>query len=76
MEKLLFEVREQYDTRHGGPFDRGAADSYYGEETDPHYYVKGTGMSPRVEKDQMTDEEIEAYYAGYEWNEKFGGKKY
>ena len=28
-----------YDRRHGGPFDRGGADSYYGRGLDPHYYL-------------------------------------
>ena len=23
---------------HGGPYDRGSADSYYGRGRDPHYY--------------------------------------
>ena len=61
--------------RHGGPFDRGSADSYYGRGTRPHYYVGGTGMSDRVEKDDMTDEEVKQYYAGYEYNEQQGDKK-
>lgn len=64
-----------YDQRHGGPFDRGAADSYYSRPSDPHYYVGGTYMSDRVELKDMTPEELEAYNAGYEWNEQFGGKK-
>lgn len=65
----------QYDNRHGGPFDRGSADNYYGRVFNPHYYVGGTGMSALVEKDQMTAAEIVAYTAGFEWNEKFGDKK-
>lgn len=56
-------------TRHGGPFDRGSADSYYGRGYRPHYYVNGTGTSPRVPMEEMTQEEIDAYGAGYEWNE-------
>ena len=27
-----------YDARHGGPFDRGTADSYYSREFNPHYF--------------------------------------
>lgn len=64
-----------YDKRHGGPFDRGSADSYYGREFSPHYYVAGTSTSPRVELEAMTAEEIVAYSAGYEYNEKYGDKK-
>jgi hypothetical protein len=74
MEYGTFEGK-QYDNRHGGAFDRGSADNYYRRPFDPHYYVGGTGMSDRVEKDQMTAEEIEAYTAGFKWNEKFGDKK-
>lgn len=55
-----------YDRRHGGPYDRGSADYYYGRSFDPHYYVGGTGTSPRIEKSSMTEEEIAAYTAGYD----------
>jgi hypothetical protein len=56
------------NTRHGGPFDRGSADSYYGRRPEPHYYVAGTRTSPLVSKEEMTQEEIDAYWAGYEYN--------
>ena len=65
----------EYDDRHGGPFDRGAADSWYGRNIDPHYYVGDTNFSDRIELIQMGKQEIEAYLAGYNWNEQFGGKK-
>jgi len=65
----------KYDERHGGPFDRGSADSYYGRGLNPHYYKGATYSSERVERDQMTAEEIEAYYAGYDENEESGNKK-
>ena len=64
-----------YDQRHGGPFDRGAADSYYGRGYNPHFYEGATQMSPRVELDNMTAEDIVAYTAGYRYNEKHGDKK-
>jgi hypothetical protein len=66
---------KQYDDRHGGAFDRGSADSYYGRPQVPHYYVGGTATSERKESSDMTIEEIQAYWAGYAWNEQFGGKK-
>ena len=65
----------EYDKRHGGPFDRGSADSHYDRPFDPHYYVAGTSTSPRVELAKMTAAEITAYTAGYKWNEQFGDKK-
>ncbi len=66
---------KEYDNRHGGAFDRGSADSYYRRGRVPHYYVGGTGMSDRVEQADMTEAEIEAYNAGYDWNEQYGDKK-
>ena len=55
--------------RHGGPFDRGSADSYYGRGCNPHYFIHGTHTSPCVDREQMTDEQIKQYYAGFEYNE-------
>jgi len=54
-----------YDKRHGGAYDRGSADAWYGREVNPHYYLGDTYQSPKVEKADMTEEEIAAYMAGY-----------
>lgn len=54
-----------FNTRHGGPFDRGAADAYYGRPAIPHYFVGNTYSSPKVTADKMTAEEIDAYYEGF-----------
>ena len=62
-----------YDSRHGGCFDRGSADSYYHRPRDPHYYTQGTGTSDKVT--ELTESEIEAYHAGYDYNEEYGDKK-
>ena len=64
-----------YDKVHGGPFDRGSADSYYGRPRDPHYWPEGTYNGRRREISEMSAEEVQAYLAGYEWNEKFGDRK-
>lgn len=64
-----------YDKRHGGAWDRGSADSYYGRSAIPHYFKGNTYTSEKVEAKDMLIGEIEAYYAGYEWNEKHGDKK-
>ena len=64
-----------YDERHGGPYDRGTADSYYGREYNPHYYVGDSYNSPRIELAQMTALEIVAYTAGFKDNERSGNKK-
>jgi len=72
---LIEDPRTRYDQRHGGPFDRGSADSWYNRSFDPHYYSGDTHTTTRVGLADMTAEEIVAYTAGYHWNEKFGGKK-
>jgi hypothetical protein len=60
-----------YDMRHGGPYDRGSADSYYRRSPEPHYYRGGTGTSEIVTEAEMTPAEIEAYLAGYRENDDF-----
>ena len=64
-----------YDKRHGGPYDRGSADSYYGRGYNPHYYTGDTYSSDRVELQDMTPEEITAYTKGYNDNEEDGNFK-
>jgi hypothetical protein len=63
----------KYSERHGGPYDRGSADSYYGRGFKPHYFVGGTATSPEVV--DLTDEEIAAYTAGFNDNEASGNFK-
>lgn len=64
-----------FDTRHGGPFDRGNADYWYNRGYDPHYYTGGTYTSERVTRDDMTAEELAEYRAGYELAEQQGDQK-
>lgn len=66
---------KMYDTVHGGPYDRGSADSYYHRPRKPHYWPEGTLKGTEVTEDLMTNEEIEAYNAGYDYNEAIGDKK-
>ena len=70
-------VREHImiDARHGGPYDRGMADSYYRRGRTPHYYLGDTGNSPRVLAKDMTLDEIAAYHAGFDDNEEDGNFK-
>jgi hypothetical protein len=65
----------QFDRKkHGSLYDRGSADSYYGRRCDPHYGGVGGDSGPRVDQGLSIDEVAE-YYAGYEYNERFGDKK-
>jgi hypothetical protein len=63
---LSFDTQQSYDMRHGGPWDRGSADAYYGRKRTPHYFKGPSYQSERVDEEDMTPEEIEAYNAGYE----------
>jgi hypothetical protein len=64
-----------YDQRHGGPYDRGSADSYYNRPFNPHFFVGRTYNSRRIDMADMVAEEIVAYTKGYNDNEKSGCKK-
>ena len=67
----ILKAEPQFDRqRHGGLYDRGTADSYYRRSPDPHWYPDGTYNGAKITN--LTVEEIEEYYAGYEYNEKFG----
>ena len=70
-------IREhiEIDARHGGPYDRGSADSYYRRGRQPHYYMANPGSSPRVDYKDMTADEVEVYNAGYDDNEEAGDYK-
>jgi hypothetical protein len=65
----------EFDTRHGGAFDRGTADSYYGRPRNPHYFEGMTYQSKMIGKGNMTEAELHAYDAGYDYNEEIGNKK-
>jgi hypothetical protein len=65
----------EYDKRHGGPYDRGGADSYYGRPFNPHYFVGDTHFSDKVSLEEMSPEEIVAYTKGYNDNEEAGDFK-
>jgi hypothetical protein len=59
--------------QHGSLFDRGSADSYYGRCGDPHYGGVGGDSGDRVSVND--DDSVAEYYAGYEYNERYGDKK-
>jgi hypothetical protein len=64
-----------YDQRQGGPYDRGQADSHYGRDYWPHYFVRDTHRSPRIDLAQMTAHDIMAFTSGFNFNEANGDKK-
>jgi hypothetical protein len=60
---------------HGLAFDRGSADSWYSRSIEPHYWTDGSYGGEQIVVENMTQEEVEAYLAGYHLNEEDGGKK-
>lgn len=64
---MIVEMKNEvtnYDKRHGSPYDRGAADAYYGRRFYPHY--NAWDKSPvRVEILDPDAPEYDAYMAGY-----------
>ena len=53
------------DQRHGGAYDRGSADAYYGRPFAPHYYVGDTYSTERVAITDDTSPEFRDYMLGY-----------
>ena len=52
-----------HDMRNGSPYDRGAADAYYGRDRSPHKYPFGSYTGERIE---LTDpDEVAAYDVGF-----------
>ena len=62
-----------YQQQHGNWFDRGSADSYYGRAPNPHRGGVGGNSGPRIAASEPF--EVEAYMAGYAYNEQHGDKK-
>jgi len=68
-----YKVGDEHPTsrrRHGSPYDRGSADSYYQRGINPHYYEGGTYTSERVDITDKNSVEYKEYMAGYNDNEK------
>ena len=59
--------------KHGSPEDRGAADRYYGRAFNPHW-EDHSGKYRRIEAQDMSRAEIEAYQFGYD--NEIGEKEY
>ena len=62
-----------YDQRHGGPFDRGGADYWYGRPFRPHYFEGGTYQSEEIT--DLDADQVAAYRAGYAAAEAQGDQK-
>ena len=70
------ELKAKYDQSHGSPFDVGCCDSYYYRPETPNYWKGGSKIrGTHVFEADMTARQIEAYHAGYAYNEWLGDKK-
>lgn len=65
----------EIDKRHGGPYDRGRADSYYRRDRRPHFFSDATHRSDEIEERFMTKQQIAEYNLGYYENEVAGDFK-
>jgi hypothetical protein len=70
---MLKQTEIEMENRHGGLYDRGGADSYYGRPRNPHYFVGATYTSEKIT--DLTAEQIAEYNRGYDDNEANGDKK-
>ena len=61
--------------KHGSPYDRGGADSYYGRPYAPHYWPEGTYNGCLVPYEDMSTAQVKEYYTGYNDNEAAGNFK-
>ena len=69
------QIADTADRRHGGPWDRGGADCYYGRGPSPHYFEGPSYTGPAIRRDGMTERQIDEYYAGYVNTERSGARK-
>jgi hypothetical protein len=60
---------------HGSPHDRGGADSYYHRPRSPHWWPQGTYNGTKIDRVDMTPEEVTAYNEGFDENESRGDFK-
>jgi len=65
----------EINRRHGGPYDRGSADSYYRRPRRPHFFTDATYQSDEIEERFMTKQQIAEYNLGYDDNESSGNFK-
>ena len=60
---------DEIDKRHGGPYDRGSADSYYGRRRRPHYFKGGSYKTEEIPEYRMSKQQIAEYNLGFDENE-------
>lgn len=66
-------LNEEIEKRHGSPYDRGMADSYYRRGIIPHYYEGASFYSNKIT--DLNKQELFEYLKGYNDNEASGDFK-
>ncbi len=76
-------VGRTYQQHPGSPFECGASDSYHRREREPHKFCQGRRGKRyahlplrRMTVHSMNAEQIKAYYAGYDYNERIYAKDF
>ena len=46
--------------------DRGSADAWYGRRPEPHWWPEGTYHGEKVTEEDMSSDEIKAYWLGFD----------
>lgn len=69
------EMKEHSYKRHGGAYDRGSADSYYGRPREPHFYAGASYTTDKITDLTDNPKAIRDYNQGYDDQEKSGIKK-
>jgi hypothetical protein len=72
MKDTVTEIPVAPSRGHNSPYDRGRADSYYSRPPEPNKRTGHLGVNRITD---LTPEETQEYYAGYDWNEQYGEKK-
>ncbi len=67
---MMVDRKERLDRGHGSPYDRGSADSWYGRNPRPHYFIGATYDSKRFTLEEMSKKEVKEYWRGYDDNEE------
>ena len=73
--KMVMDKLQEFDMRHGGPYDRGSADAYYRRKFEPHYFKGDSYSTGMIYLLDPSTEDYEAYKAGYQETVEAGNFK-
>ena len=68
-------MSQNISARHGGAYDRGSADAYYGRPREPHFFTGASYHSIVIDMPNMTPEQVAEYNQGYDDQIASGDRK-